>query len=93
MGRPFFAMPLFGYILRSTSTGAYYVGQTRNLDDRLRRHNEERSHATKGRGPWELVYQIEFATRSEAVIWERSTKAHKSRAYIDALIEGRSAHM
>ena len=86
-------MPLFGYILRSTSTGAYYVGQAKDLKDRLRRHNEQRSHATKGRGPWKLVYQIEFATRSEAVIWERSVKAHKSRAYIDGLIVERSAHM
>jgi len=85
-------MPVFGYILRSSSTGAYYVGQTGNLADRLRRHNEQRTHATKGRGPWELVYRVEFSTRSEAVVWERSVKAHKSRAFIDTLILGRDTH-
>jgi putative endonuclease len=85
-------MSVFSYILRSISTGAYYVGQTRDLEDRLRRHNQQRSKATKGRGPWELVFQIEFPTRSQAMAWERKVKSQKSCAFIERLIAGRDTH-
>jgi putative endonuclease len=62
------------YILKSTSTGRYYTGSTANLDDRLKRHQDGRSKATKGKGPWELVYTTAFATRAEAVQMEFAIK-------------------
>jgi predicted GIY-YIG superfamily endonuclease len=32
-------MPFSVYILQSQSSGRYYVGQTKNLDDRVAYHN------------------------------------------------------
>lgn len=74
------------YILKSARDGRYYVGQTKNLDDRLRRHNGDRMHATKGRGPWKIVYVETFSTRSAAMAREREIKRQKSRAYLERIL-------
>jgi len=77
------------YILQSDSTGRYYVGQTHNLADRLVRHNSGRTAATRGRGPWWLIYREEQPTRQQAVACEREIKAHKSREYLATLVASR----
>ena len=74
------------YILRSRSSGRFYIGQTDDLDARVARHNSGGCDATRGRGPWELVWSQSFATRSEAVRMERGIKSRKSREFIEALI-------
>jgi len=72
-------------ILRSESTGRFYVGHTNDLEDRLRRHNEGRSQVTRNRGPWRLVHHEEYATKQAAVARERAIKNRKSRGYIETL--------
>jgi len=74
------------YILKSDATGRYYIGSTADLDARLRRHNDNRSAATRLRGPWRLVYREEYASRQAAVARERQIKAQKSRAYVERLV-------
>ena len=59
-------MAFHTYILRSLSTGRFYVGHTANLSNRIARHNNNRSPSLKNRGPWELVHAEEFSTRAEA---------------------------
>ena len=61
------------YILQNP-TGKFYIGQTSNLEDRLKRHNEGRSPFTKGKGPWKLVHQETFPTRAEAIKREKQLK-------------------
>jgi putative endonuclease len=73
------------YILKSTSTGRYYTGSTANLEDRLKRHQENRSKATKGKGPWELIHTKAFATRSEAVILEFTIKKRGAGRFLNDL--------
>ena len=58
------------YILYSKSSLKYYTGQTENLEDRLFRHNSGLNLSTKSGFPWELIYKIEFSTRSEALFLE-----------------------
>ena len=60
-------MPYWVYILQSETTGRFYVGQTADLAERLRRHRDGRTTATKGRGPWRLIYQETVASRQAAV--------------------------
>ncbi len=55
------------YILRSETTGRYYVGQTKNLEQRLSYHNANHSPALKNRGPCTLAYSESHTTRKEAV--------------------------
>ena len=78
-------MPFYMYILRSASTGKFYVGHTENLTKRIVEHNSNRAASTKNRGPWGLVYWEEFATRSEASRRERAIKGKKSHAWIEQM--------
>ncbi|NOX89342.1 MAG: GIY-YIG nuclease family protein [Calditrichaeota bacterium] len=73
------------YVLKSLSTLStkkLYIGQTGNLKDRLKRHNENRSKATKGRGPWRLIFARRFENRSDAVKLEKQLKNYKSKRYV-----------
>jgi putative endonuclease len=62
------------YILFSESHHRYYIGQTADIDDRLKRHNCGYELSTKPYAPWQLVCTIQKASRSEAVILERKLK-------------------
>jgi putative endonuclease len=65
------------YILRSQRTNRYYIGQTRNVEQRLTYHQANYSKSLKNRGPWELVYREEHGTRAAAVQRERQIKSWK----------------
>ncbi len=72
-------MPYFMYILKSESTGSSYVGHTSNLDKRVMEHNSGKSLSTKNKRPWRLVYNEEYATRSEAASREKYFKSVNGR--------------
>ena len=75
------------YVLKSKTSGRFYVGQTNNLVKRLDYHNSGRTRSGRNRGPWEIAYTEEFATRSEAVRREKQIKKWKSHRYLQQLIE------
>lgn len=76
------------YVLRSTKTGAFYIGQTNNLERRLAQHNDStRESWASRRGPWKVVHEVTFANRSDAVQRERQLKSLKSRKVLLELIE------
>ncbi len=79
------------YILWSQSRTRFYVGHSADLDDRLLRHNEGRSKATKAGGPWQLVHQETYDSKSEAVRRELEIKCWKSAVRIHELIGERPA--
>ena len=74
------------YMLYSAVVDRYYVGQTSNLEDRLKRHNQGRSKYTKSGIPWKLVYKESFETRSEAMKSEKKLKQSKSREHLVQVI-------
>ena len=78
------------YILRSRSTGSYYVGAAEDVDRRLFHHNAGLSPYTRGKGPWEVVYTEQYATKREALLREKQIKRMKSSAYIGEMIRGSS---
>jgi putative endonuclease len=79
-------MAFFTYILQSTTSNKFYIGQTNNLDDRLFRHNSNQNLATKNKGPWQFVFTKQFTTRSEAMALERKLKSFKSSIYLQKWI-------
>jgi|GEM_PF-169266 len=79
-------MRYFVYVIESLKDGTYYVGSTRDLSERMERHNQGRSTYTKSRKPWKLVYTEEHPDRSRAIIREREIKSRKSKGYIEALV-------
>ena len=74
------------YILRSKVAERFYIGVTANPEERLRRHNTGRTLSTKSYRPWEMVYQEEFNTRSEAVVREKQLKRWKNKDRIKQLL-------
>lgn len=80
----------FVYILKSLNDNNFYIGSTRNLDDRIKRHMDGRSKATKNRLPVELVYKKEFTTYLEAYRFEMYIKKQKSKKFIKNLIKENS---
>ncbi len=74
------------YVLQSELDGSYYVGQTSDLEDRLKRHNRGTERASRSKRPWRLVYAEEYTTRREAMHREEEIKARKKRAFIDKLV-------
>jgi len=77
----------FVYILKS-NLGKSYIGQTKNLGERIHRHNANRSTYTKNKGTWEVETFYEVATRSEAM--ELETKLKKMKNVEKAIIYLRS---
>ena len=74
---------MFVYILYSEKRSRYYVGQTADIDQRLKRHNQGLVPSTKSGSPWGLVLQLEVETRSEAIVLERRIKKRGAKRFID----------
>jgi putative endonuclease len=75
------------YILYSATLDRFYVGHAQDPEVRLvRDHNGGRNRSTKAGIPWKHCWVQWFPTRAQAMSMERSIKARKSRAYIEALI-------
>jgi putative endonuclease len=76
----------FVYIIYSTSLDQYYIGHSANMGERLFRHTNSGSKATKKANDWKLVYTESYVTKSEAVKREAEIKRKKSRKYIEFLV-------
>lgn len=82
-------MNYFVYILR-TSSDTLYVGQTNNLEKRLKEHKNRSSKSAKYIRyflNFKLVYSEEYSTRKEAMQREAQLKRW-SRAKKEAIIAG-----
>ena len=77
------------YVLRSLSNEKLYTGQTENLERRIQEHNSGIGlvHYTKGKGPWNLVFQEKFPTRSEAMAREKYLKTGAGRDFLKQVID------
>ncbi|WP_369385048.1 GIY-YIG nuclease family protein [Jejuia pallidilutea] len=53
------------------------------MKKRLDRHHQGRVSSTKNGRPWELVLQVEFKTRSEAMLLEKRIKKRGAKRYLD----------
>jgi putative endonuclease len=61
----------FVYVLKSESTGQFYIGHTNNITRRLSQHNNSEyrgtKHTKRNKRPWVSVYNEKFNTRAEAI--------------------------
>ena len=91
-GWPFsiLVMIYYTYILQSEKTTGLYIGSTNNLEDRIHRHNTNRNKYTKGKGPWEVIFNRGFQTRSEAMKLEYHLKRKKNKQKILAWVSAQS---
>lgn len=75
------------YIIQSEKDGSYYIGSTKNVDQRLTKHNNGYSRYTKSKTPWKLVYKESHSSLSDAKKREYYIKSLKSRIAIEKLIK------
>ncbi|WP_445386651.1 GIY-YIG nuclease family protein [Robiginitalea sp. IMCC44478] len=71
------------YVLYSNKLRSYYAGYTRNLDDRIQRHNSGRSKYTSKGIPWILIKTFECESAIEAVRLEKKIKSRGIKRYLD----------
>ena len=72
----------YTYILISETSNKLYIGQTNNLEARIYRHNASKNFTTKNKGPWILISQKVFVSRSESMTFEKKLKSHKNKKLI-----------
>ncbi|WP_183495580.1 GIY-YIG nuclease family protein [Neolewinella aquimaris] len=80
------------YILASTTSGAYYIGYTSDLWQRVATHQKNEGRWTKNKGPWELKYYEAFKVDTEARKRELQLKKGKNKSYITWLIAHGPGH-
>lgn len=80
--------PLFTvYVLRSLVNGKLYIGYSSDVGKRIEVHERGKGRWTRGKGPWGLIYQEEFAEKSKALSREKYLKSGWGRAWLRRLIE------
>ena len=83
------------YVIKNSQNGKIYIGQTSNLEKRLKRHNDKLSnkrksftYKNKGSGKWILVYKEEFEERKDALKREKKLKSFQGRKFLRDKILG-----
>ena len=62
-----------------------YTGYSEDIERRLFEHNNGLlGRYTKNKGPWELIYKVDFATRSEAFANDKYLKSVNGLDFINA---------
>lgn len=62
------------YILKSLKNNKLYLGQTPDLKQRLKSHNNGENKATKPNIPYELVFYSAFQNEKDAISCEKYFK-------------------
>ena len=69
------------YVIKS-KRGLTYIGQTQNLQQRLKEHNAGKSQWTSQDDEWKIIYTKTFESRSEAMRYEKWLKSGTGRDFI-----------
>ena len=78
----------FVYVLRSLKNKKRYIGSTAlKLQERLKQHNHGANWFTKRNGPFELIYQESYTTKTEARKREIFLKSGVGRKYLDETLK------
>src|SRR3989338_3277895 len=72
----------YTYILQSRKDGKWYTGATSDLRKRLNQHNSGQVRATKGRGPFGLIYYEACLNEQDAFAREKYLKSGVGKRYL-----------
>lgn len=75
------------YCLYSKDREKLYIGQTNNLERRLKQHELGRVDSTKSYKPYILVHFEEFVNRNSAVKREKELKTSQGRRFLRSFIK------
>ena len=74
---------MYVYILYSESISKYYVGFTKDVNERLRKHNAQHKGFTSKGQPWILIKSYQVKDKAEAILLERKIKKRGVRRFLD----------
>ncbi|NQU67478.1 MAG: GIY-YIG nuclease family protein [Candidatus Marinimicrobia bacterium] len=72
------------YILQNPNS-IFYIGQTKDLDKRIIKHNSNLCKYTRNKGPWIVVHEEVYSTRSDAMKRERQLKKWRRELLINMI--------
>lgn len=81
-------MSVHVYILKSESSGLFYVGISKTPTSRLRQHNADQSVGTRGKGPWIRIASEEYPDYAAARIREKWLKSGVGRTWLRSAFGG-----
>jgi putative endonuclease len=70
------------YVLRSEKDGRLYTGYSKDMESRLKVHNQGKVRSTKSRRPYVVVYFEEYKDKRTARKRELFLKSGKGRSYL-----------
>lgn len=73
------------YALYSHKFNKHYYGYTTNIEARLLSHNQSGNDWTAKYRPWIVIHIKEFATKQEAMQYEKWMKSGVGRVFIKSL--------
>ena len=59
----------------------YYVGVTKDLENRLKVHNSGKCSHTSKFHPWQIETAVAFRSKEKAIYFETYLKSHSGRAF------------
>ncbi len=65
------------YIIQSEKNNRYYTGFTKDINQRLAQHNNNKTKSLKHKGPFKLVYSESFEHFGEARARESQIKRYR----------------
>lgn len=71
------------YLLECREDKSWYIGQTDDLRDRVKRHNDgSGARTTSRKGNWKLIYYEAYLIRADALGREKFLKSGSGRTYL-----------
>jgi len=70
------------YVLESGLTKEWYIGFSRDLRARIKRHNQQGNRSTAYKGPWKLIYYEAYQNQGDALGRERFLKSGSGRRFL-----------
>lgn len=80
----------FVYVIYNRLVNKIYIGQTKNIEERIRIHNEKIicGYTSKFKCKWEVIYLEKTKNRQEALRREKQLKSFRGREFIKNFIPG-----
>ena len=75
-------MSVYVYALQSMVDGRIYVGQTADLQNRIKQHNAGCTKTTWFYKPWKLIFKVECFDRIQAREKEKYLKSGCSKEFL-----------
>ena len=72
----------FVYILESQKDHNWYIGFSRDIEQRLAQHNAHKNRSTRFRGPLKLIYYEAYIEKKDALGRERFLKSGSGHRFV-----------